>query len=452
MRRSPAILLSAASVVSVILLSMGAPSFANPNAAPTATESFEQHARAQWGLDQDLAVVRSVDRSTQATRKDLGIPLSPAESANIVARQRLLPVEAAIVTAASKLPGYAGVWVDQPAGGIIHVGVVGSGAAFIAGQLSHQPSDVVSQIQYDPATYPLAVLNQTRQDLLHRLVSDDSLRAIWSFDTVDVPSNRVVLTVLDTVSAKLRQQLSAEYGQHGLVLRTAHARMQPASRNRTTGKLYGGEWIENRGTSYSGLCTSGYSGAVSNSSTNHYAVTAGHCEAYSNNFYQGKAGGDYLGYVHPGYHNGWSLGGASNCDCTVYGPLDSRGNKQSGAVMTSDTGLLYLSYTAPDNYYLPGTPVCLSGAAYADKHGGAIQCGQMTGSADAEYGEPGQPSFLLFDAALTNIGTSIPGDSGAPYWSYSGFMGINAAGSSSDTIFSKAKYINGLGVHLTYDS
>ncbi|RBY78568.1 hypothetical protein DQ239_08440 [Blastococcus sp. TF02-09] len=96
------------------------------DASPTDAESHEIQLRSMFGLRADLSYVRAVDADPESTTDQLGIPLTPDEAADIDARSALGPTVRALVAAAEDLDGYGGIWIDQAAGGVIHLAVAGT--------------------------------------------------------------------------------------------------------------------------------------------------------------------------------------------------------------------------------------------------------------------------------------------------------------------------------------
>ncbi len=389
--------------------------------------------RAQFGLDASLAHVRGV-RGAAHTR-ELGIPLSAAEAANILARDALVEVATKLDRVGAKTPGYAGSWVDQAAGGVLHIGVQrGTSAGTVRDLQAMVPTR--DRVETSPTARSLATLSTTQGQVTAQIVSDASFRH-WVVQSVLMPQiNAVRLTLLKGAPVSLTNGLRARYLNAGLAIDYASAQFQPQSRDLGSGLLYGGEWT--------GGCTVGYSKTTGTDGLA-YTVTAGHCG--NGNRYQGHENqGTYLGF---GHNNHYTFGGysSSNCDCVAIGALHS--GLATNQVLVANNGLYTYTNTATSGNYTSGQRECMSGAAYADAHGGNLICGQMVGSGSVPYQDG---AYTLTDAGVTSNAGTLAGDSGAPYGNGGSFLGIHAANNPGlgESAFSKSTHLGVTGVTLHY--
>src|SRR5579859_6330448 len=74
----------------------------------TAAEAYAQKIRAEFGLRHDLAYVRGIEHAPRTSVKDLGTPLTAAESADIEGRDILSSYAGTVAAAGERMPGYAG--------------------------------------------------------------------------------------------------------------------------------------------------------------------------------------------------------------------------------------------------------------------------------------------------------------------------------------------------------
>lgn len=81
--------------------------------------------RALFGLSTDLADVRAVDAAADSTSDLLGVPLSPAERADIARRDHLARLGSRVIGQIEGRPGYGGAWYDQLDGGALHIASTG---------------------------------------------------------------------------------------------------------------------------------------------------------------------------------------------------------------------------------------------------------------------------------------------------------------------------------------
>ncbi len=99
-------------------------------------------------------------------------------------------------------------------------------------------------------------------------------------------------------------------------------------------------------------------------------------------------------------------------------------NKVATGVLVNNNALYHYTHTAGKSEQIPGTHICISGAAEYDTYG-HILCGQVV--SDETTIPYMDASFTLTDATTTNISGTLAGDSGAPYGNGGAFIGIHAA-------------------------
>lgn len=425
-----------------LLVSIQGPVGATPSSVPvpaaelgaaTAGELHETSLRAQFGLRSDLAYVRQIRSTSHMT--ELGIPLAASEAADITSRDRLGAVVARLDAASAGMPSYAGAWIDQGAGGVIHIGMVDGGTTTnVNALLSVVPP--LTPVVVTPTDSSLATLTALQDKITDRLVVDAGFRATVVQSVLLPQANVVRLTLLVGTPQSVSAQVRSDLGEAGLLIDYAAAKFQPQSRDLANGLLYGGEWT--------GGCTVGYSNTTGTDGLR-YMVTAGHCG--SGNYYQGKENqGTYLGF---GHNNHYAYGGffTSKCDCVAVGSLHD--DLATNQVLVFNNGKYTYTNTATPGNYASGQRLCVSGAAYADSNGGNILCGQMLGSGSVVYGDG---PFVLTDAGITSAGGTLAGDSGGPYGNGGSFLGIHAANNIllRESAFSKSTNLGLTGVSLQY--
>lgn len=371
--------------------------------------------RAEFGLSATLGTIQTAS----VVGKDpdlalLGIPLSAAEAEDIRARDNrsLLAASMGEALSVAQPDRFGGTWIDQRAGGVIHLG---STEPISQAELATLSNKFLggSPISYHRVSYSLASLTETKSVLAERIRTQEKIGK-WAVQVgVDVKQNRVLLRVDSSVPQPIVDEVKREY--ENLVVEVTPNGWVTQARDRSSGRLYGGLWMSSRPGKN---CTAGYSNALYGS--RRVVVTAGHCGLGP--WYQGLgADGEYImGTV----RNWWSNGGAGACDCQVIGTLPA--DRPSSYVAISNSDYYRYTRTATSADYGVGTRICLSGAQYADRHNGGIACGQITDSSASIRYQDG--NFNLTDAVITNISGSDAGDSGGPYGSGPTFMGIHAAG------------------------
>lgn len=410
-----------------------------PPLTPDADTSAAMKLRAEFGLPATASAALAASKLKDSDLSLLGIPLSFTETMDIQARNKRVALAGAMGETLKKTNpnDYSGVWIDQKAGGVIHLSGTTEKSQLELDQLSKGFLDR-SPIIYTRVQYPLSSLQTTKSAISASMLHRDDIGR-WAMQvSVRESENRVRLRLRTGAPTTLVAQL--EHNYRDLSVEVTSNRWLTQSRDRPTGRLFGGLWINSR---FDIACTSGFSNASYGS--RRVTITAGHCGRGP--WYQGYSGNGSIG---DSVRNFYTYGGAGACDCQVIGTLPD--SLVTSYVAISNTDYYKYLRTATANNYVEGTSVCLSGAQYADKHLGKIVCSKITSSsASVTYTDR---TFTLTDAVITDIIGAYKGDSGGPYGNGSTFMGIHSAafgdGSSFyETAFTKSSRI-GVGINLTY--
>ena len=195
------------------------PPTASSPAAPPPTDA-ENHAirlRSQFGLRSDLPYVRTVDADPSSNTDRLGIPLTPEEAADIDARSATV---SALHAAAQDLDGFGGIWLDQPAGGVIHLGVAGTWSEETIQSL-RSLVPVGRQFVLDEVAVSLADLESLLARLADVVVSAPSIRPHLAGLYLEEQNNAVRLTMLTDTPQETLDRISQEFGGPGFVLDSA---------------------------------------------------------------------------------------------------------------------------------------------------------------------------------------------------------------------------------------
>jgi hypothetical protein len=336
----------------------------------------------------------------------------------------------AINDAAAAAPNFGGVSIDQAAGGVIDVRIVDTGSAnaqALATTLrALVPSD--DPVQFVDAPYSWSAL-VAGNDAISTAAGMGDLHSLGVVG-VALYGDGVTVYLDNRISTEAESTLRSKYPFPFV----SYRRISPnpvdlQNRNRTSGPLYGGEWISDT----SAQCTNGFASAEYLPTGSYWTVTAGHCGVEGDYWRQGTfgSGGNHFGdggrYQAPnysGYH-----GTTQKCDCQVIGPIP---NSARTFNMYTTGNALYSFTSIPSNtasdFYI-GRAVCVSGAHYADDHSDGITCGTITTVNltipyydSADYA-PNQVSFS--NLVMTSIIDTEEGDSGAPVASYHAYMGVH---------------------------
>ena len=384
--------------------------------------------RAEMGLNSDADYINGVAGRADSTTDVMGTPLTPSERADILGREVLTQWVEIVQAAAVGDPAFAGTWIDQTAGGVLHIAAAGPDANGTFNSLRPLLPDS-DQIIFDRVDYSLSTIRATQALITDDLVARKPFISHVIESAVSTQENRVVLTVDSQMSSEDRQALATSYGPAVEIRISDGGQYVPQSRDFPTGRTLAGAWL----SSALSTCTIGY-GATQNSAGQLYAVTAGHCRG--TNFRQGYFyNGNSMGQSHANLFNS----GSGNCDCQAVGPLAPSG--QAGRDLLIDNNAIYdLTHTGGKPEQSTGTYVCHSGANSYDKNGGHIVCGRVVSD---EVSIPYQPDefgnqFVLYDATTASIVT-LHGDSGGPLNKGNALLGLNSAYNTglAQTAFSK---------------
>ena len=231
--------------------------------------------RSQFGLDADPGFVASVQNDPSASL-ELGIALLPAEVADLQRRDEVDKIAFGLQADLGQDERFGGLWVDQPAGGVVVVNEVGASKDFEQKLSASLPSDAV--VRFVPAKYSLAYLTSLRNAA--EAIQDDLSKSVGlSMIGADPVSNLVTLGLNPYTNAGVLV-LQKSFGE---AIHVIPAVPDPVAtcvnRGDCPDHAYkGGIGIYNTlgGTSY---CTAGFgAGKVTGGTANHwYILTAGHC-------------------------------------------------------------------------------------------------------------------------------------------------------------------------------
>lgn len=392
----------------------------SPPPSPTATahEQYVVALRKSLGLNSSLIDVRSINAANRVNPA-IGIALSPMETNELGRRQALGHVAERVEQQFATDTSYAGTWLDQSAGGVLHVAFTTPKNQQRATKLnSEKTSD--QAIVYSTVKHSAKQLQAASVRILKDLQTDGLFLSAVNSIGIDIPTNTVQINIVDDTPAAIESSLRSMYGD---LVSVEHSRRftTQSSRDIRTGVVEGGEWIRNNASSSE--CTMGFAN-LKNSLGQYYTVTAGHCGANGEAFYQGfSKGGPQIGTVHS------STKGSTitDCDCAAIGPV-SDSLRNSLYLSNGNVGVVLTKVGLPT--YV-GQLVCQDGAN-SYEHIGSVPCGTYQGVNVCNVG------FTLQSAILVHNIYSLSGDSGAPLVSTdsnnkpsSTFHGILSGGSGS---------------------
>lgn len=351
----------------------------------------------------------------RATAERWGVPMRPVDAAEMEYRETYLAQDIPLIEewAEAHHPStYAGYYVDNRAGGVLHVGFTQNQVA-VVGELKQQvsllASDQVTGYATEPPT-PRTSLQASVEALEGALETNGSLASLVTEIGLDEASDTVLVGATDV--GKVQGIVSSELGAQAPVSVFYEPEGEPFSgRNRTSGRILAGDRIINKS---SGGCTAGFGAwePVTQKSTGELVVAeflliAGHCGSPFESIWRSP----FAGF---GGEKEWSQIGVVK---RTGAPLGGQHYEtDAAAVRLEDPGLV------PRAIYRNGKTPRPVGPAGTAKHGetlcfsgqktNAVKCGEMVGVRYRKFGKtPGRHLFIITRFA------GIPGDSGAPVWS-----------------------------------
>jgi hypothetical protein len=235
---------------------------------PDRTVEYEAQVREQNYLSSDLEFVKSVDADPTATTELIGVPILPEEHDEILRRKALGSNIEPIADALRPLGVYGGGWMDNSNGGQLTIAIVGSVTSAVRDAVEGVTGNV-EQVVFTSAAVPEANLI----DLAGKM----PYSPLWAELSVQVAAPNLVTSKVDVEIASEAPEgaegiIQKAFGPLVNVTRTDVEVVAAATRNFSSGPLYGGAWLSGGGWK----CTDGYSN-VRDSVGRYYTITAGHC-------------------------------------------------------------------------------------------------------------------------------------------------------------------------------
>ena len=340
-----------------------------------------------------------------------------------------------------KEPGFVGVSINQPAGGVAVI--TGTADFKVSSALVAPWLPAGTEIRILRVEHSLAQLTS-----LMRQISDDAdllRRQGILVDSVRIKNDvgLVEVTLDSKSSADAEKLIKSRYDESAIsVVSGGTGYSVGASRSATTGRLYGGQYLGHHDGDYINNCTAGIFGA----GFGYYNITAGHCGNHLNTRRGGYNTPDtgWIGQANSFYSH---LNGETTCDCQGVGPIPA--SIATNQVIVENGALFSYTSLPPSSGYTQGRNICASGFKYALKKGNdRISCGPiLNGSTYRQRVDGFDPgTYILLTDGVTIAAASFEGDSGAPLGSGSQFMGVLSGGNyanqpegqSTQIIFSKS--------------
>jgi hypothetical protein len=204
----------AAAALFAVLLTLTNTAIASANPPTVDVDLAEQledelRFRRDFGLSTDVGLVRSLMLDRAAYEGGYGVALTPIELADLQRRLTIQEQLTPLRELAQAQPTFAGLWIDQQAGGVIMVAFAGDAATHRAAIEALAPSG--STVHVLDVEFTLAELEATRE-----VVDRDRLilksQGIWIRELgIDPRLNRVEVAV-DELTDVAVEQLHARFG------------------------------------------------------------------------------------------------------------------------------------------------------------------------------------------------------------------------------------------------
>lgn len=460
--------LSTVACTVVLVTALGVPSAgADSKVAEAATASSGEIAlaasdsarlfRDQFGLRNETSFLIGIADAVNLDRDTYGVPLLASEVAELHRRDDLSQQINVVRRTLTPLGTFGGGWIDNKAGGVLNIAIVGDKNNIIP---------VIRRLLPDSVFAEANIVSRSMTEIEFTSLPDvimASSPASWgiSYATTDVLTGRALVHVSHQAPPDVESIIAERYNNVVDVIRTDELIQAAEDRVRGTGPLYGGLRIQsaNRGGNLN--CSVGYSN-VRDSSGQYLMLTAGHCGDNGDDFAMGVIGSSQSRYIGKGQRDKVVSGSSTTCDCMVVGPIPG-GTGTNGWLLNNDVVERIIGrHNAYDEY---GNAVCHSGSStmiQASVERSVVQCGQVvnTGGAAARIrAERGDDSVYYFnvssmgEAAMTCLG----GDSGTTVGNRAKLFGIvSYAGGENYTASARCGYStinsidNSLGVTLGY--
>lgn len=394
------------------------------------------------GLRTDLGFVRGLVAQRGQHRTALerfGVPLTSAELAALDARQRVDALVPALERqAAAEAPGsFAGLYVDQRAGGVVRVGFTRD-AADQARRLRTR-SRFPGRIEAFAARYPDGRLRA----LAHRVGVDPARGVVMV--APDVAHQAVEVGVIHPTPA-LGRSLARRYPGVPIRMVATPAPRALASESYAdypAPPMRGALEMYRPSSAFTDtVCSAGFVSEGSNNPQNFWLLTAGHCGPYGATWSHDTPSGTY----HIGRSGGNVLRSGSDADAQDITLSPAARSRQ---VYLHDYDLRVMSYQQRYDTDYVGEPVCHAGVGSYDNTGEGTACGYLQQKDATVALSDGTTSYTLYHQRIASL-RSCAGDSGGPIFKLHTGLGILSGGEGGSGACGPTTTYSHIG-HVTRD-
>lgn len=405
-------------LIYVVALQMGVVSMSGVTALaaePTPSESGATteeasviHYRESLGFRSDLEYVRSVAADPANYPAELSdIPLSKAESAEVLRRMEVQWATMPAMEYANAEPDFAGGYIDQLGGGVP--------IFLFTGRLDAH-ADNIAKVLATPIEFRVEQAERSLDELLSEQAAIDEQRPRFASEGVDIvetailPDRNAVVVGINGLTAAREAAVTDLFGP-GLVFEDSRPARADCVNGGNCRPIKGGLAID---AADGGECTSGFVVKQSGSSVLRL-LTAGHCLA--------AHGGETVVWR----HNADSFGRAlkdtwqENYTRTADVGLISI-NSDDLALMTNDNAMHRgAGYVYPVIDQLTGDNQMLNGQAYRYGRNSGTDPGLINGlyaNRQSCWGSLANPNCMTVTKTIRVDFDSVGGDSGGPVWFY----------------------------------
>lgn len=431
------------------------PAAGAPAEPPSASDSLADAASAQviaahaatrrvLGLPADAEHLQDLVDGRSSSTIRFHIPVTEGEAAELDRKTLLAEFggrQAAELLATSE--GFSGAWIDYAAG-LLHVGFsVAPPAEAQASLRGAAPSS--GEVRFHTTGRPLRQLLDLQDRVADVSATLSSFGVTVTGSSVSQPADLLTLYLpqdqLVRAPGVLRRVLGSRAELLSLV--SDAGTQNDLSRERNSGRVYGGLWLSFSGA---GSCTSGIANAQSTvTAADFFVVSAGHCAPAGRTAYFGRS--STRTSLMTVFRNKFVSGTQTSCDCMLIGPFTSSSPRLSSDVLVNNNAIYdYQRVGVLNQDYLKGTPACLSGAASVEQYG-VIYCLTIFDP----FAKKSTDNVTLVDQVLMDGRSAQGGDSGGPWGNGRTYLGIHQGSLGTGDLFSKSANLSTMNVRLRFD-
>jgi hypothetical protein len=343
-------------------------------------------------------------------------------------------------------PGFGGAWIDFPNNTLHFAGVHPFAAAQRERLVREAPKGAtVAFAESTTALQRLLLLQQRVLDSRGQLQAEGvTVTGTSAPQPADVLTVYVPPSQLETAAGAFERVLGPDDAAL-LAAVSDTGTGEELSRDRATGRIYGGLWLYIQGALN---CTSGIANAQSVvTAADFFVISAGHCGPAGRWAYFCSSNNPSRVQIKTVFRNKYVPGTQTSCDCMLIGPFTQSYARLSSDALVNNNNVHDYQRGGTSEDYLKGLPACISGAASVEKYG-SIYCLNIFDPFASKYTSSG---VQLVDQVLMEGDATMNGDSGGPWGNGRAYLGIHHGDLGVASIWSKSSNLSTLNVRLRFD-